>query len=362
LRNSISGYENKSDKKPKEIPINIPPITSVVQCSPRLIRDKSIIAVIAAVFLAVMKIRKASKPEEMFREVNPFRGDIAITVNTNGVVKPRNRLEIKPPVSGRIEEILVAEGNRVKKGQIIAWMSSTERAALLDTARARGEEELRGWSEVYKPAPIIAPLTGFIIKRVLEPGQTISMNDAILVMADDLIVQAQVDETDMGKLQKGQKVEISLDAYPGKPVPGAIEHIAYESEIINNVTIYQVDIKPLEKLEYLRSGMSATIEVEIAKKENALLLPAYAVIDGRKEKKVLVKSVSGKPDSVAVKTGMDNGENVEILSGIEDKDTVLIRFSKETDPRFAGRFGLPGMGGSRSSSGQNARTGQRNRQ
>jgi len=320
------------------------------------------IAALIAAALAVWRIQKSRTPEEMFREVRPVRGDISLTVNTNGVVKPRNRLEIIPPVSGRIEEILVREGARVKKGDIIAWMSSTERAALLDTARARGAEEMARWSEVYKPTPIIAPLTGFIIKRVMEPGQTVSMQDPVLVMADDLIVQAQVDETDMGKLTKGQHADISLDAYPGKPVSGEIEHIAYESEVINNVTIYQVDIRPLEKMAFLRSGMSATIEVEIAKKENALLLPSYAVMDGRREKRVLIRTASGESSPVPVKTGMDNGENVEILSGIEESDTVLIHFSKETDSRFAGRFGIPGMGGSRTSSGRGQQSGQRNRQ
>jgi macrolide-specific efflux system membrane fusion protein len=51
---------------------------------------------------------------------------------------PQNRLEIKPPIAGRAEEVLVNEGELVKAGQIIAWMSSTDRAALLDAARAQG--------------------------------------------------------------------------------------------------------------------------------------------------------------------------------------------------------------------------------
>ncbi|MEK7223385.1 MAG: biotin/lipoyl-binding protein, partial [Pseudomonadota bacterium] len=66
-----------------------------------------------------------------YREVTATRGDLEVTILSTGVVQPRNRLEIKPPVAGRADEVLVAEGEAVKKGQILAWMSSTERAALI---------------------------------------------------------------------------------------------------------------------------------------------------------------------------------------------------------------------------------------
>src|SRR3989304_9636454 len=81
---------------------------------------------------------------------NPGRGNIEVFITTPGTVQPQNRLEMKPPISGRIEDILVREGDHVKKGNIVAWMSSTERAALLDAARSRGGETLRQWEEGYK--------------------------------------------------------------------------------------------------------------------------------------------------------------------------------------------------------------------
>ena len=79
--------------------------------------------------------------------INPSTGDVGVTVVTTGIVEPRNRLEIKPSISGRIEEILVNEGELIKKGDVLARMSSTERATLIDAARSQGEEDhnsLRG--------------------------------------------------------------------------------------------------------------------------------------------------------------------------------------------------------------------------
>ena len=75
------------------------------------------------------------------------------TVESTGEVRPDNRLEVKSPIAGRIETLLVNEGDLVEKGQIVAWISSTERATLLDTARAKGADELKYWEEIYKAAP-----------------------------------------------------------------------------------------------------------------------------------------------------------------------------------------------------------------
>ncbi|MDA3792822.1 MAG: efflux RND transporter periplasmic adaptor subunit [Elusimicrobia bacterium] len=307
---------------------------------------KKIIVICIVICIGVFVIFKVTgnkKKEVKLKEVRPERGSISLTVETNGTVKPRNRLEIKPPIAGRIDSILVKEGANIKKGDIVAWMSSTERAALLDTARAKGEEELKKWSDVYKPTPIIAPLSGFIIKRNTEPGQTVSSADAILVMADVLILKAQVDETDMGKLKIGQDATIIPDAYPENEILGKVEHIAYESEIINNVTIYQVDIKPMKKLKMLRSGMSADIKIVIKEKKDALLLPSYAVNDGKRGSRVLVKRYQEEPERREIKTGIDNGEVIEIISGIEENDIIMVGAEYAGENHFWGGRGLPGM-------------------
>ncbi|MEK7716716.1 MAG: biotin/lipoyl-binding protein, partial [Pseudomonadota bacterium] len=130
-----------------------------------------------------------------YREVTATRGDLEVTILSTGVVQPRNRLEIKPPVAGRADEVLVAEGQVVKKGQILAWMSSTERAALIDAARAKGPDEVKRWQDIYRATPVLAPINGTVILRNIEPGQTFTGNDAVLVMSDLLTVKAQVDET-----------------------------------------------------------------------------------------------------------------------------------------------------------------------
>lgn len=85
-----------------------------------------------------------------------------------------------------------------------------------------------------------------MIVRAVEPGQTVTSVDAVIVLSDRLIVKAQVDETDIGRVKTGQKATVSLDAYPREEIGADVDHISYESKLVNNVTTYEVDILPGE--------------------------------------------------------------------------------------------------------------------
>ena len=261
--------------------------------------------------------------EKALETVKITRGNIHAALPTTGVVIPRNRLEIKPPVAGRIEEVLVVEGQAVKKGMVLAWMSSNERAAILDAARGKGAEEVKYWEDVYKPAPILAPLAGFIIKRSMEPGQTFSQNEVALVMADRLIVEAQVDETDIGRIKNNLRATIILDAYPKYVIPAYVEHIAYESETINNVTVYKVDVIPTKVPKYFRAGMSATVNFSMGERDNVLVLPLTAVKKRGKRSYAFLKQGS-QVKAVQIQTGLENSNSVEIVSGLSEETEVVI--------------------------------------
>lgn len=282
----------------------------------------------------------AAKKEAPLEIIKVTRGDIVASIPTSGIVTPRNRLEIKPPIAGRIEQVLVNEGDTVRRGEIAAWMSSSDRAALLDAARAKGEAELRRWEEFYKPTPIIAPINGFIIQRNVEPGQSFSTNDIVLVMADHLIVKAQVDETDLGRIVLGGGAQIILDAYPEKKIRGEVEHIAFESQVVNNVVVYNVDVRPEAVPPFFRSGMSATVNFSQSEKSDSLILPSKAVKKrGQSSYVFQLKKADGKPQLVRVETGLENGDNIEIVSGLALGDTVVIPTKKMVDEAFARRGG-----------------------
>ncbi len=273
----------------------------------------------------ITKIKQNKPSDEITREISPVYGNIRIFISTAGTVQPQNRLEIKPPVNGRIEKILVKEGDKVKTGQTLAWMSSMERAVLLDAARAQGEETLKYWQEAYKPTPLIAPIDGEVIVRSVEPGQTVASGDAVIVLSDRLIVKAQVDETDIGKVKPSQTAIIGLDAYPQIKVKARVDHISYESRIVNNVITYEVDILPERVPEVFRSGMSANVDITERSRKNVLLIPLDAAKKEGEENFVLLSRGKGKqPVKRKVELGMFDERNVEIISGVEAADKILI--------------------------------------
>ncbi len=258
------------------------------------------------------------------REVAATRGAIEITILANGTVQPRNRLEIKPPLAGRVEQVLVQEGQAVSKGQILAWMSSSERAALLDAARARGAEEVKRWEEFYKATPILSPINGTVIKRSVEPGQSFTSTDAVLVLSDRLIVQAQVDETDIAQVKPKQTARITLDAYPNELIPAEVGAVAYEAKTVSNVTTYTVDVLPEKVPPFMRSGMTASVAFQIASKEGVVRVPSHALKarDGRAF--VLVAKDGGAREERTVQTGITDGKLTEIVEGLSEGEKVLI--------------------------------------
>ncbi len=292
------------------------------------------LVIISIAVAYLMKMRPNTISDEEVKEISPTFGSIQTTISTTGTIFPKNRLEIKPPVNGRIESILVREGEKVKTGQTLAWMSSTERAALLDAAQGQGQEKLNYWKEIYKPIALVASIDGEVIVATTQPGQTVTTADAVIVLSDHLIVRAQVDETDIGKIKLGQNAVVSIDAYPDTKIKATVEHIYYESKTVNNVTIYEVDLTPEEIPAFFRSGMNATIVFIENSKENVLLVPLEAVHREKDENLVLVKqSDNGQTVERPVKLGMADDRNVEVISGIEAKDKVIIRSKRYVLPK-----------------------------
>ena len=303
-----------------------------------------IIAVLGAGYWIWQTYQSDDNRKTATETINPGRGNIEVFITTTGTVQPQNRLEMKPTISGRIEDILVREGDHVKKGNIVAWMSSTERAALLDAARSRGGETLRQWEDAYKPTPLIAPINGDVIVRAVEPGQSVTPNDPVVVLSDRLIVKAQVDETDIGRVKVGQNAFVSLDAYPGEKVMARVDHISYESKLINNVTIYEVDILPQKVPSVFRSGMTANVNIVEKVRRNVIRLPVDAI---RREKEGIFVSVKengqGKSTVRKVVTGLSDENFVEITSGLDEQDIVIVEKKNSVLPEKNAAGGSPFM-------------------
>lgn len=257
--------------------------------------------------------------------VKPERGTLVMKTQAIGSVEPENRVLVTPSVGGRAEEVLFAEGQVVEKGQVLAWVSSSERTALLDSLRMKEStpEEKKMVEEAYNRTPVVAPIAGMVVKRAVEPGQSVSAAKELAVISDRLIVKTFVDETDIGAVKEGQKADFYLDAFPKDRHEGSVLAISHESSQKEGVIVYEVKILPGRFIPVLRSGMTADVLVITGSKKNVMTIPKKAIKYRDGDALVSVKGApAGKLAEKKIEVGSTNESRIEVLSGLADTDTV----------------------------------------
>lgn len=269
--------------------------------------------------------RSAAKDQVKWQEVKVEATPFRVTVQASGTVQPENKVAIIAPIAGRIDKILVDEGRKVHRGQILAWMSSTDRAALLDSARAQGAEALKEWESEYKPTPILAPAGGIIISRDIVEGQTVTQQSTLFDLSDRLVIMADVDETDLGKISLNQEAEARVDSFPDQVVKSKVAKIAHESVLKNNINTYQVLLRPENLPKEFRAGLTASVQFKFLDKAGTLTLPAW-VAEGRENSDIEVQLKNpgkGAPVKKKIRVGLSNGERIEVVSGASEGDILL---------------------------------------
>ena len=293
---------------------------------------------IISIFLLSQCGKSQNKNQTMPEIVSPTIGNIEIKVLSTGTVSPYRRIEVKSSESGRVEKIYYDEGNYVPQGETLALISTIDRISLVDTAKANlfkakksgdkkliqeANEELKIAEQAYNPVPIIAPVSGEIINRSIEIGEYIAQTKVLFVISDRLVLRVLVDEADIGKIKKDQKVKFYLDTFPDEIYYGKVRRIAKEGELISNVMQYEVVVFPNKVSKKWISGMTVNAEFYIKEKKNILLLPVEAV-KKRKNKKFVAILENGKQTLRKVKTGISDYKNIEIIKGIRKDVKVII--------------------------------------
>ncbi len=180
-------------------------------------------------------------------------------------------------------------------------------------------------------AVLRAPFDGVVGSVNVREGESATAAGAAssaIVMADitDFHMDVTVDELDVTQLRVGQPVEIAVDALPGVKVAGKVERISSTGTKSSGVVNYSVRVSLDAGNPALRSGMSGTASIIADRKENALLVPANAVrLDNANGKSFLSVRNGNQTRDVEVTTGLRNTTSVEILSGLADGASVVVR-------------------------------------
>ncbi|GIV14907.1 MAG: hypothetical protein KatS3mg022_0342 [Armatimonadota bacterium] len=224
--------------------------------------------------------------------------------------------------------------------------------------KVRSKASLQNAQEQLRSTTIVAPRDGVVIQKYVEEGTIIppgtnvfSQGTSIVQIADisRMFVDVQVDETDVAFIQTGQKVDVTLDAYPSEIFEGTVTRIDPRAVVEQNVTVVHVRVEIENPDARLKPGMNATCEFVVDRKENVLMVPAEAVKENDGKYYVQVME-GGEPRQRDVEIGLEGNDTVEIVSGLKEGEEVVTQvIQPQTQQQSSGGpprgMGMPMFGG-----------------
>lgn len=306
-------------------------------------------------------------------------------------VEPLDTVEIKPEISSKVKEVYIDEGDTVKKGQKLFSLDEEDIDSNIEKqqlALRQAELDLESKLKEKQDLLVYAPIDGTIIEQNVREGDLIKPSTgsssssepaATIVDYSKMQVVLPIDELDISKVEVGMPVKITAEALSGEVFEGTVEKIADEGTSQNNVATFDVTVT-MDKTPKLKAGMTVDAELTVAKKQNVLMLPIAAIQQQNGKSYVMpVKSENSgnqtnnsnnsntgennnnynhnnsnnnnngsrrfSAQMTEVQTGISNDDYIEIVSGLNEGDMVLVPTSSSSSSSRMGGFMGPIPGG-----------------
>ncbi|MFA4843462.1 MAG: efflux RND transporter periplasmic adaptor subunit [Candidatus Margulisiibacteriota bacterium] len=274
------------------------------------------------------------------KAVTIVRGPIAAVISASGTVDaPIYDLGTK--MGGRLENWKVREGEKVRKGQLMAEFDSYEqarndyeRAAQLYKEGAASQQALDASKTMFDSARIIAPADGIVAKINFDEGETVVPGQPAVTVVnyDKSWVNAQIDEIDIASVKIGDKVTVTSDVYPDKNFLGEIFWIAPLAELRQvggrvkmdeESYVFPCKIRFLGTHDELKANMSVNVDIVTKQVANALLVPRESLVSKGEAQTVFVIK-GGRSLQIPLTIGIRSFASVEALSGVQAGDLVAV--------------------------------------
>ena len=313
------------------------------------------------------------------------RGNLVETISATGALSAVNNVDISSKITGRIVEVLVEENQHVNAGDILVRLDDTalmatmrQMKAKLDNAEANynryqklvesGAISRSEFDNVYadylvaktnyekaasdvQDTVITTPIDGYIIGEPTPVGQTISsgISEPQVIMSvatlDDMQIEAMVDESDIGQVKVGQKVNFAVDAYPNETFTGKVRLISRKAETSNNVIYYKVYVDVDDSKGKLLPTMTARADFVIASAEDVLMVPLNCIyVEGKRRFVKVYNTKTKESREVDVKLGLSNDSEIVVKTdALQPGEVLLVRkaVAKQTGVRTGGGMMRP---------------------
>ncbi|MEI6900757.1 MAG: efflux RND transporter periplasmic adaptor subunit [Bacteroidota bacterium] len=350
----------------------------------------AILIIILAIFsgtIIYLYSKSKAKPV-VYQTETPFETVIIKKTVATGSVIPRKEIEIKPQVSGIIEEIYVEAGNKIKTGDIIAKVriipdlvnlnnaeSRVERAKIsLDDAKMNYERKKKLYDQdvialaeyqqsdiAYKNAKqevesaesnleliregvnkksgkvtntlIKSTISGMVLDVPVKVGNsvietnTFNAGTTVATIADvgDMIFQGKLDETEVGKIKTGMNLLLTIGAIEKDTFVAVLKYIAPKGVPENGAVQFEIkaDVQ-LKENQFIRAGYSANADIVLQKTGKVMAIKESLLQFDKDTAYVEVETGPQKYEKRKIKTGLSDGINIEILSGVTMKDKIKV--------------------------------------
>jgi HlyD family secretion protein len=331
---------------------------------------------------------KSKKPETVYQTESPKRADIVKKAVATGSVVPRREVQIKPRVSGIVEVVYVEPGKLVHAGDLVAKIRLVPDMVTLANAQTRVAKAKialeSAQSDIERNRPLVADgtiskaafqpfdtalrnaeaemeaardnvaliergiarstggttntlvrstISGTVLEVPVEVGNSVTetntFNDGTTIASiadmNDMIFKGVVDESEVGKLQTGMTLLLTIGAVEGQPLEATLEHIAPKGVEKEGAIQFEIRaaLKPRPGVT-VRANYSANADIVLDRREQALAInEALLQFDGGKPY-VEVETAPQTFERRNVTTGLSDGIQIEVLSGLKASDKVKV--------------------------------------
>lgn len=364
----------------------------------KIILGSTVVAILAILAFSFINSNNAVIIEA--KTVAAKKANVTTMVTATGTMEPITQVEVGTQVSGVVEKIYVDYNSVVKEGQLIAELDKTNLRASMTQAQAGYDNavsqrnylqtiydrqktlfdnqvisrsdyddalynlqtakgtvtqrlsDLQSARTNLEYANIYSPIDGVVLSRAIDEGQTVAASystPTLFTIAQDLQemqVEADVDEADIGNVKEGQRVEFTVDAYIGETFEGVVTQVRLDPTVTSNVVTYTVVIKADNPDLKLKPGLTATISIYTLELNEVLTAEAKAInfkpeaetlayyntqhnLSGstkgaaKTETALWVLDNDGSITPKSVSLGASDGVHVQILSGISEGEKLV---------------------------------------
>ena len=217
----------------------------------------------------------------------------------------------------------------------IAEAQVKQAAAALEQAKLR-----------LKDATLVAPFDGTVLATSGQVGELVGTAVPVVVLADlgSYYIDTSIDETDIGRVQVGQDVDITLDAFPDATLRGKVVRVEPMGKATQGVVSYDVRVEVLSNEEFLRPNMTAMVDIVIERKEGILVVPNRAIKRDTRGRRYVQILKDGKAEERTVTVGLSNELVTEISEGLVEGEEVVVNAPRENVLSQFGQFRTGGSG------------------